>query len=82
MVAVGYEQARGLRKPHQRADDFSATPMTATGPYDTVAVTSEDGRGAEPEGGGGTVVVDSSTLRRLAPADRDPRTAQGQQDSG
>ncbi len=24
MVAVGYEQARGLRKPHQKADGFSA----------------------------------------------------------
>lgn len=25
MVAVGYEQARGLRKPHQKADGFSAS---------------------------------------------------------
>lgn len=25
MVAVGYEQAKGLREPHQRADGFSAS---------------------------------------------------------
>jgi uncharacterized protein YndB with AHSA1/START domain len=31
MVAVGYEQARGLRKPHQKADGFSASASRTVG---------------------------------------------------
>lgn len=31
MVAVGYEQARGLRKPHQKADGFSANASRTVG---------------------------------------------------
>ena len=58
---VAFTQPDGQVKIMQDggADNFSMAPMTATGPYDTVAVTSEDCREAEPEGGGCTVLVNA-----------------------
>ena len=48
------------------ADTFSMAPITAAGPYDAVAVTAEDCREAEPEGGGCTVFVNTLGERQQA----------------
>lgn len=45
MIAVGYEQARGLRKPNQRADGFAASvSRTVAVPINALYAAWQDGR--------------------------------------